>query len=414
MPRFCCVALAVVVLLGSAPVRRESGGRPQGRIGPDPVSSAIDAAFEAAYNLDIPEALATARRAVAMGPDRSTAHRALAAIIWFEILLRRGTVTIDHYLGGSVTRSQLNLPKPPADLDAEFKRELASAIALAEKQLAAQPQDIQAQFDVGAAYALQASYTASVEGSMTAAFKSARRAYDAQETVLTRDPRRTDAGVVVGTYRYVVSALGLPTRLLAYMVGFGGGKERGISLLEAAASHPETRVDAKTALMLIYSREGRHAEVERLARELAIEFPRNRLFTLEEGSAAIRAGHAEVAEAALTRGLAFLDTDPRPKMPGERALWLYKRGKARLNQNHPKDALVDLNQALAASPVGWVRGRIHLELGRIADLVGRRPEAVSAYQTAKTVCETSHDPACISEANRLLRQPFSFDRAGKQ
>ncbi len=401
-------------LLGPALGARGSGGPPQNASGADPVDSAIDTAFKAAYNLDIPEALATARRAVALGPDRSAAHRTLAAIIWLEILLRRGTVTIDHYLGGSVTRSQLNLPKPPADLDAEFKRELGRAIELAERKLAEQPQDIQAQFEVGAVFALQASYTASVEGSLTSAFKSARRAYDAQENVMTRDPRRADAGVVVGTYRYVVSALGLPTRVLAYMAGFGGGKEKGISLLEAATQHPDTRVDARTALMLIYSREGRHGDVERIARELGTEFPRNRLFTLEEGAAAIRAGRADVAEAVLSRGLAALEKDTRPKMPGERALWLYKRGKARLNQNHPKDALVDLNQALLSSPVGWVRGRIHLELGRIADLGGRRAEALNAYQAAKTTCEASSDPACVSEANRLLRQPFSFDRAGKQ
>ena len=413
MTRVSFAVLAALVLLGAGPRAREATNQGHGGIAPDPVTSAIDDAFKAGYNLDIPEAQAAARRAITLGPDQSAPHRALAAMLWLDILFRRGTLTIDHYLGGSVTRSQLNLPKPPAELDAEFKRELALAISLAEKKVAAAPQDLQAQFDVGSAYALQASYTASVEGSMSAAFKSARVAYDAQETVLTRDPRRVDAGVVVGTYRYVVSTLSLPTRWLAYVVGFGGGKEQGISLLEAAAHHHDTRVDARTALMLIYSREGRHADVERIAHELGAEFPRNRLFTLEEGSAAIRAGHADVAEAVLTRGLAAFDKDPRPKIPGERALWLYKRGKARLNLNHPKDALVDLNQALGASPVGWVRGRIHVELGRIADLGGRRAEALNAYRTAKTVCETSNDPACISDANRGLRQPFSFDRAGK-
>src|SRR5262245_46371461 len=148
MGRFCCVALASVLLLGSGLMARESAGRAQGA--GDSVSAAIDAAFKAAYNLDIADALATARRAVALGPDRSAAHRAVAAIIWLEILLRRGTVTIDHYLGGSVTRSQLNLPKPPADLDAEFKHELGLAIDLAEKKLLAMPDDIQARFEVGA------------------------------------------------------------------------------------------------------------------------------------------------------------------------------------------------------------------------------------------------------------------------
>ena len=85
---------------------------------------------------------------------------------------------------------------------------------------------MQTRFDVGAAYALQASYAASVEGNVGAAFRSARRAFDAQEDVLERDPARADAGLVVGTYRYLVGSFGWPTRMFAYMAGFGGGKGR--------------------------------------------------------------------------------------------------------------------------------------------------------------------------------------------
>lgn len=366
------------------------------------------AAYRAAYSLDNDEALSLARQAVAAAPGESAAHRVLASILWLNILFRHGAVTIDHYLGGSLTKSNVSRPKPPADLDAEFKRELALAIELAEARVQRQPRDLQARFEAGAAYALQASYAASVEGRVTAAFGSARRAYDAQEEVLTKDPRRIDAGVVVGTYRYLVSVLALPSRLIAYMAGFGGGKEKGISLLEAAARHPDTRIDAKTALMLIYSREGRHADVQRLAREMAAEFPRNRLFLLEEGAAGIRAGRAAEAEAVLTRGLAVFDQDPRPKIPGERAMWLYKRGLARVNLNHPKDADVDLQEALRAEPVAWVRGRIHVELGKIADLGGRRNDALAAYRTAKAACDAGGDPVCVAEANRLLGRPFSM------
>src|SRR5262245_23862071 len=176
------------------------------------------------------------------------------------------------------------------------------------------------------------------------------------------------------------------------MAGFGGGKEKGIELLEAAAQHPDSRIDAKTALLLIYTREGRHAEVQRLAHELGAEFPRNRLFVLEEGAAAIRAGHAAEAEAALTRGLAMFNQDTRPKIPGERALWLYKRGLARMNQNHPADATVDLHEAQGANPVSWVAGRIHVELGKVADLAGRRTDALGEYRSGKVLCETSNDP----------------------
>ena len=48
----------------------------------------------------ITRGVALARRAVAMAPDEPAAHRALAAMLWLHMLFRRGTVTVDHYLGG--------------------------------------------------------------------------------------------------------------------------------------------------------------------------------------------------------------------------------------------------------------------------------------------------------------------------
>jgi tetratricopeptide (TPR) repeat protein len=399
--------LGLAVCLTAATAAGAQSHRPSA----SPLDDAIHEAFHAAYNLDYAEAVAAARRAVAAGPNESRAHRALASIVWLEILFRRGAVSVDHYMG-NVTRMAVTLPKPPPDLDAEFKREIGLALRLAQQRLDAMPEDVQATYDLGAAYGIQATYVASVEGRIGAAFQSARRAFNAQESVLELDPRRLDAGLIVGTYRYIVSTMSLPTRWLAYMVGFGGGKERGISMLEAAARTPEVSVDARTALMLIYSREGRHADVVRIARELGAEYPRNRLFVLEEGAAAIRAGRALDADQALTRGLSILERDNRAKVPGERALWLYKRGLARLNLNRLPDADVDLREALRAGPVGWVGGRIHVALGKIADLGGRRADAVAAYRTGKAICEQANDPIGAAEANRLLRRPFSFAGRG--
>ena len=404
--RVFIVAASLLLVVSTTPALRATARA--GAIAPAAeVDLAIAEAFRAAYNLDHDLAMSAARRAVAIGPSESRAHRALASILWLNILFTRGAVSVDHYMG-SVRSSHLNLPKPPVVLDAEFKRELALATSLAEARVEANEEDAHAQFDLGAAYGLQASYTASVEGRVAAAFQAARHAFNAQEAVLELQPTRIEAGLIVGTYRYVVSTMSLPTRWLAYVAGFGGGKERGLAMVEAAARGGALRTDAKTALMLIYSREGRHAEVMRLARELAKEYPRNRLFLLEEGAAAIRAGRAAEAEAVLTRGLAAFTRDARPKVPGERALWLYKRGIARLNLNRPADAHVDFNEALAAAPPGWVSGRIQIELGKLADLSGRREAAVLAYQTAKSICQRENDSLGLAEATRLMRRPFTF------
>ena len=371
------------------------------------VIAAVSEAFQAAYNLDHEPAVAAARRAIALGPNSSRAHRALASILWLHMLFNRGAVSVDHYLG-SITKTQANLPKPDPVEAEEFRRMVTRAIDLANARLKTNPRDLHAKFDAGAAYGIQASFVASVEGSVMSAFGIARRAYNAQEEVLTKDPSRVGAGLIVGTYRYLVSTFNFGMRAIAYIAGFGGGKEKGISLLEAAARDPEARVDASAALMLIYSREGRHEDVIRIARELSVEFPRNRLFVLEHGAAAIRAGKGTEADTALTRGLEMMRRDTRPKVPGEEALWLYKRGLARLNLNRQADAAQDLHRALATSPTTWVRGRIHVELGKLADLAGRRAEALASYRTAKSICTSTADTLCEKEAERHLGRPFSF------
>ena len=151
------------------------------------------------------------------------------------MLFRRGAVTVDHYLG-SFSRSSVDLPKPPPEIDAEFRRHVERAVALSEARVAARPKDAQAHYDLGSALGLRASYVATVEGKMLAGFKAARRSFDEHERVLDLDPSRKDAGLVVGTYRYVISTLSLPMRMMAYVAGFGGGRERGIQMLQEAAA----------------------------------------------------------------------------------------------------------------------------------------------------------------------------------
>jgi tetratricopeptide (TPR) repeat protein len=373
------------------------------------LNARIAAVYQAAYSLDHDVALAGAREAVAAAPNESSAQRALAAMLWIDVIFRRGTVTVDHYVGG-LGGPVRNLPKPPPAVDAEFKQTIQRAIDLASKRVEANADDVEARFDLGSAYGLQASYIASVEGSLTSAFTSARQAYNAQEEVLNRDPKRSAAGVIVGTYRYMVSRLALPSRMFAYMVGFGGGKEEGIRLLETAARDPGSLVEARTALVLIYSREGRHADAYRVLGELAAAHPRNRLFVLEQGSAAIRAGKHGEAEAILSAGLQALDRDRRARFPGERALWLYKRGLARFNRDRRAEAAADLQEALRNTPQAWVRGRTLLTLGKIADLNGQRTDAVAHYRGARETGVQARDSAGASEATRLLNRPFSRPR----
>ena len=376
-------------------------------------------ALDLAYNLDHDQAIDLLRRAIALTPDDPTPHRSLASVLWLNMLFRRGAVTVDHYIG-SFTRSSVDLPKPPPELDKEFRTHVDRAIELAEKRVAANPKDPQAHYDLGAALGLEASYTATVEGKLLAGFRAARRCYDEHEKVLALDPSRKDAGLVVGTYRYVVSTLSLPVRMLAYVAGFGGGKDRGIQMLRETAEYDldtgtrsapsaraetgnDVRADALFALILVFNRERRYDEALQALERLRRLFPRNRLIWLESGSTALRAGRGQLADELLTQGLAALAKDQRPRMPGEEALWHYKRGAARALVGRTEAATADLKFALGADPQPWVQGRARVELGRLALKRGDRSAAANEAKQAETLCERGNDPVCVQDARSVLR-----------
>lgn len=358
-------------------------------------------ALELAYNLDLDEPIAIMQRAAAEHPNDAASFRTLATLAWLRILFARGSITADDYLG-PVTKQTIAMPKPSADLAGLFTTNAQRATAICERRLAANPRDVDALYELGATIGLAASYSASVEGRMFAAFQAARRAYNTHERVLALDPRRKDAGLVVGTYRYLVAGLAMPLRWMAYLAGFGGGRQRGLHMIEeAAAFDSDARIEAKFALVLLYNRERRYAAALRILEELQRLFPRNRLLWLEAGATALRAGQAAEAERQLTRGLALLSADRRPRMAGEEMLWRYKHGAALAALGRRDEARGELQRAVAEPGRTWIRGRTHTELGRLAAAAGDRAGAVREFDRAVTLCESDNDPMGAAEARRL-------------
>jgi tetratricopeptide (TPR) repeat protein len=368
---------------------------------PETAQSLRRQAVALVYQHEHDEAARLMRRAIALAPDDVVAHRTLATVLWLKMLFLRGAVTVDHYLG-SFSRPQVDLRKPPPELEAEFKTQVAKALELAERQVAERPRDARAHYELGAAVGLQATFTASIEGRLLAGFRGASRAYDEHEKALQLDPGLKDAQLIVGTYRYIVSTLSLPMRWMAYAVGFGGGKERGMRMIEETASAgDENRIDAQFALVLLYNREKRYEDALRVLQDLRREHRRNRLVVLEAGSTAVRAGRFEQADTLLTEGMAMLAATTGPKIPGEEALWAYKRGAARVGLGRTAAAEADLGRAIAADAPTWVQGRARVELSRLALKRGDRPTAAREARQAQTLC--SNDPPCLDEAKKLLR-----------
>ncbi len=356
------------------------------------------------YNLDRDRALETFRQAVAADPQDAAAYRGLASALWLSITFRRGNMTVDDYLG-SVSRTRSTAAPPPPETVAAFNAALEHAMTLARARVAANPRDPSAHYELGAAIGLRASYMATVDNSIVGAFRAAKGAYEEHEKVLQLDPRRKDAGLIVGTYRYIVATLSLPLRWMAYVAGFGGDKDKGLKLVEDAAVYPgDNQEDARFALLLLYNREKRYDDALRLLATLREQFPRNRLVWLESGSTSLRAGRAADADRFLADGLARFAGDTRQRMFGEDALWWYKRGAARAALGHAADARADLNKALGVEARKWVLGRAHLELGKLSRNDGARASAAEHFREAARLCDSDNDQLSADEARRLLKQ----------
>jgi tetratricopeptide (TPR) repeat protein len=362
-------------------------------------------ALQLGYNLDYEQALTTFRDAIAADPTNPAGYRLAAATMWINALFRQGAVTADDYLGQA--RADVARRPMPPDLETAFRTDIDRALALADDRLRDRPGDADAHFQVGAAYAFLTTYKATIEGRVLGVLGTARRAYNEHERALALDAQRHDAGLTVGIYRYGVSTLSMPLRLLAGFAGFSGGHERGLQLIEDAARYPsDVQTNARFTLIVIYNREHRFNEALRLIHDLQELYPRNRLLWLEAGSTALRARRFEDARAAIEDGMDRFARDSRPRAYGEEARWRYYHGAALVGLGRTEPAQRELAAVLAGDAAEWLRGRAHQELGKIADLRGNRAGALAEYRLAIRICHEQHDPAGADEAAALIKSPY--------
>ena len=284
--------------------------------------------FPLAYNLDHEAAIAKLTKAVQVYPDNPVGHRSLAATVWLQLLFSRGSLLVDNYLTGSISRPTGDLKPPPKELDQLFEKHIERAIALSERAIKLSPNDVNAHYELGIAVGLAASYRASIRGQTFRALRYAKRAYSAHQRVLELNPNRDDAKLLVGIYR-----------MMAYLVGFDGGKDEAIALVRDAATYPgETQAEAQFALVLLLNRERQYGRAQHFLEQLRRAYPRNRLVWLETASTWLRDDRPAMANLSLAHGFSQLQGDNRTRMYGEDATWHLARVHYRQSKNLCDDA----------------------------------------------------------------------------
>ena len=385
-------SVAAMMVVAAVPAHASSESRARTREG-----------FGLAYELRFAESLAVLDDARRADPADPAPARAIAAVTWMEILLSQGVATFAAFQGDA-SGDVVSRPPVPPDLAERFQTVGGEAVRLAERNARLAPDDLDAQYQLGASIGLMALYRGTVEGRTYAAFTEGRRAVGIMDRIRQKDPAHRESALIPGIYRYAVSTLSWPRRTLAAAAGLAGDRDGGIRLLEfAAAESAETGTDAAVVLMIVLNREARHGEATEYLRRLTAKHPANRLFRLNMAATALEGGRHSDADALVSDVLSLGFDFDRPAVPGERALWHFVRGAARVALHDGRGAN-DLHDVLSHAPRDWVRARAHVELATLALRSADTDRARAELKAAEHFGRRGNDQVAIERAGRLRRE----------
>ena len=381
--------------------------------------------LDALYNIDYDKADRDFKEIVRLYPSHPGGYQLLAARVWIKTLYESRRLQVSLYSSESFYTNGDDKVDPK--IVTEFRNLTRESKRLAEAKLKQEPKNIEALDFLANTEGLKASFEEAVERRHFAALRDGNDAVEHHREVLKLDPQYIDAQITIGLYEYVVGSLPLPVKILAGATGYRGSKKRGLAMLEQVAKEGRwSQDDAKTVLILLYTREKRFEDVLKLTRELSAKYPRNYLLRLETADALVslagvkrKAKDTVAAVQAEKEAFATFDEvlrDRNVRDAAARALDLihFKYGEALLIAGYDERAAKEF---LAATKVEHAEAGLvtmaHLFAARSYDAAGKRDEALVQYKEvlARPNVYDAHD-----EAKKGLRQAYGkteqWQRAG--
>jgi tetratricopeptide (TPR) repeat protein len=362
---------------------------------------------EALFNLDYELARKSFKEMAVAFPNYPAGPQFLADSLWIETLYQTRRLQSTLYGGDDTFYSTSDDKVDPAIVD-QFRTLTRQARQLAEARLKQVPRDVEALYFLGAIEGLKAAFEEAVERRHFAALKDGSDAVDKHREVIKLDPNYHDAEITIGLYDFTVGSLPLPIKLIAGVAGFRGSKKRGLATLERVTREGNwIRDEARTLLIVLYTREKRYAEAAAYAKELAAKYPRNYLYRLEAADALVsqaaqeRAANKTTTSASETEALATFDAllkDKAVRDTAARAFDLihFKYGEALMTAGQYDRAAKEF---LAAAEVPGAQQGLatmaHLYAARALDLAGKRNDALTQYRSvlARPNVYDAHDQA---------------------
>jgi tetratricopeptide (TPR) repeat protein len=374
--------------------------------------------LDALYNIDYDKAQRDFKEIVQLYPNHPGGYQLLAARVWIKTLYESRRLQSSLYSSESFYTNGDDKVDPT--VVAEFRNLSREAKRLAEAKLKQDPKNLEALDFLANTEGLKAAFEEAVERRHFAALRDGNDAVNHHRDVLKLDPKYIDAQITIGLYEYVVGSLPLPIKVLAGVTGFRGSKKRGLSMLEQVAKEGRwAQDDAKTVLVLLYTREKRFADVLTLTRELSAKYPRNYLLRLETADAlvalaGVKRKDKDLAGAVQAEKEAFatfdeLLRDRNAREAAVRALDLihFKYGEVLLMAGQTDRAAKEfLSSTKVEHAEPGLVTMAHLYAARAFDASGKRDDALAQY---KAVLSRPNVYDAHDEAKKGLRQAYKVE-----
>jgi tetratricopeptide (TPR) repeat protein len=365
----------------------------------------VDQGFTHFYNLDYDEAIAVFEKAIAQDPGQPDLHNHLAQTLIFREMFRNGALESELVSGNNsfLRRPKLN---PAPETEKRILDEIAKAMASADARLKQHPKDTAAMYASGIAYGLRANYFWVVKKAWHDSLKDATAARKLHNRISELEPNNVDARLVQGLHDYVVGSLPLAYKMLGFLFGIRGDKEKGIrTVQDVARNGNQNRVEAEVFLCALYRRENLSKLAVPLVRDLIRRSPRNYLLRMELGQMYSQSGDG-------VRGLQALEEVARLKQshaPGfDRVPWekiYYQEGSIQFWYNDLDRSLENMKKVAAASEEVDLSVGVQalLRMGQIYDMKQRRAEAIAAYKKAIAYAPQAE---AAQESRKYLSTPY--------
>lgn len=341
--------------------------------------------LKAAYNLEYSVANQDWDELIKLYPEHPAGFVYKAALVWWQALEDRQNKSLK------------------AQYDILTKTAIEKGLAWIQKN----PRDKMALAYLASAYGNAARFDVTITHSYLSALRNGKKGHKYIEMAHQLDKDFYDAYIGIGSYNYFTGALPAVIKPFAWLLGARGDKNEGLrQLLMAAEKGEYAQTEAKIVLLSVYITEKRWDDYQRQLESLVEEYPLNHVLYMWSANHynGMRRWDAGIAE--FTRIEKKLNVRDNPYAATSLGWLRFHLARIYFGKQDAGGALRELGEAEQASTAGsGLLAQVYLLKGNALDVLGRRNDAVAAYQKVLQYPDIDESQ---SKAKKYIKSKFVF------